>query len=236
MEEADVKVLACLPGFDAQVSQDVLDGKEYPVLARSFSFLKGLPVIDIGAHIGSAVVYFAATLDSPRIHAYEPNDQALEFLKANTQDIPGVEIFTEAVCAEDGLATLYSHEGGLFSASLKFSFGHPECKPVKTICAGKALRRIKGPIGILKIDTEGAEVDILEAAGDELSRVRVIYIEHHNEKLRKGIERLLDDQFSLFYSKIGLIMRLGDDAVSPQGVNGYVNRDFESQITSGNAH
>jgi hypothetical protein len=218
MEEADVKVLACLPGFDAQVSQDVLDGKEYPVLARSFSFLKGLPVIDIGAHIGSAVVYFAATLDSPRIHAYEPNDQALEFLKANTQDIPGVEIFTEAVCAEDGLATL------------------PECKPVKTICAGKALRRIKGPIGILKIDTEGAEVDILEAAGDELSRVRVIYIEHHNEKLRKGIERLLDDQFSLFYSKIGLIMRLGDDAVSPQGVNGYVNRDFESQITSGNAH
>ena len=50
-----------------------------------------------------------------------------------------------------------------------------------------------GRIDILKLDTEGCEVEILKSIGHRLPNVDYIMIEYHNETDRREIDKLLKD-------------------------------------------
>ncbi len=71
-------------------------------------------------------------------------------------------------------------------------------------------------ISILKIDTEGCEIPILE----ELLilgniDIGIIYNEYHSEEDRLALDRLLSPNFMLFYSIANSIHR---------GTNGYISK------------
>ena len=75
-------------------------------------------------------------------------------------------------------------------------------------------------IDILKIDTEGCEVPILEALSDLLPSVKVIYLEYHSDDDRKAFDRLLGDTHLLLHGH--MMVHLGEVT--------YVARDaFESE-------
>ena len=70
-------------------------------------------------------------------------------------------------------------------------------------------------VDILKVDTEGCEVPILEAMSDLLPAVKVIYLEYHNDDDRKEFDRILGETHLLAH---GLMMaHLGEVA--------YVSKD-----------
>jgi hypothetical protein len=52
-------------------------------------------------------------------------------------------------------------------------------------------------VDILKIDTEGSEVEILESLGPRLRKVRFVFAEYHSQVDRRRIDHLLAD-FALF--------------------------------------
>ena len=63
-------------------------------------------------------------------------------------------------------------------------------------------------VDVLKIDTEGCEVPILEALSDLLPQVKVIYLEYHNDDDRKEFDRILGDTHLLAHGQ--MMVHLGE--------------------------
>jgi hypothetical protein len=63
-------------------------------------------------------------------------------------------------------------------------------------------------IDVLKIDTEGCEVPLLEALGDLLPSVKVIYLEYHSDDDRKAFDRMLGDTHLLMHGQ--MLVHLGE--------------------------
>lgn len=210
--------------LDIFVVQNVLDCKEYPVYMQAVKYLDDLPIIDIGAHVGAATLMFSHFVKPSKIHAYEPYEEAAKLFRENTKHLDNVTLFQEAVSSRNGNSELFIDPGSRCLNSLKYHWPiMTEKRTVPTVTGETALKRIEGPIGILKVDTEGSELDILQSAVDELGRVLFVYVEHDSEEDRKGIEELLDEKFFLIRSDVK-IAQMPDKVAMPQGVHTYVNR------------
>lgn len=61
---------------------------------------------------------------------------------------------------------------------------------VRTIDLNEVVKRADRPVALLKIDTEGAEADILDGATAEtLARVRQVVLEYHNQLCPDALDR-----------------------------------------------
>jgi FkbM family methyltransferase len=147
----------------------------------------GATMLDIGANIGAVSLFWAARAPTLSIHAYEPNPSAVETLRQNIEvnNLRGrVEFFPEAVGAGTGELDLW------VDIPTDFSTGYLDVSPVE------GGRRIAVPmvgmeevwsrldqreIWLLKIDTEGAEADILEGAPRALlEATQMAIVEYHD--------------------------------------------------------
>jgi FkbM family methyltransferase len=153
-------------------------------------------MVDIGANIGAVSLYWTARSPSLHVHAYEPNPSAVGTLRQNI-DANGlrsrVDIFPEAVGAGDGELNLW------VDIPTELSTGYLNHSPVE---GGKRIpvpmvgmeevwRRLdQRDIWLLKIDTEGAEADILEGAPEALLRAtRMAIVEYHDNICPGASER-----------------------------------------------
>jgi FkbM family methyltransferase len=120
--------------------------------------------VDIGANIGAFTLEAAARYPDAPIHAYEPDPISREVLRHNVAANRlerRVSLWPEAVAGADG--TLEFHHSG---ASLE-SGAHASSGPgirVPCVSLRTVLARLDGAAGLMKIDAEGAEVEMLEAA------------------------------------------------------------------------
>ena len=124
----------------------------------------------------------------------EPATQPVELLKRNIGDDPRIHLFPYALSNGEGMADLHLHPDNGGENSLKSVDksppGHTIRVPVKD--AATALRSIGLTyVDILKIDTEGSEVDILESLLPLLPYVGVVMIEYHSEMDRRSIDERL---------------------------------------------
>jgi hypothetical protein len=62
-------------------------------------------------------------------------------------------------------------------------------------------------ISLLKIDTEGAEVAILQDIREFLDRIDVIQLEYHSERDRREIDQMLAEQFELLTAQAEVVHR-----------------------------
>jgi len=144
-------------------------------------------VLDIGANIGIAALYFAHHFPNATVHAFEPDPGNCEVLAQNAQAIPRIRVHGFALGAEDGELELFdsddkSNLGGFSSHSLGVNPGRSKKVPVRH--AGRALAELGiSRADILKVDTEGAECEILTALDRTLlGNVRVIMGELHGRR------------------------------------------------------
>ena len=161
-----------------------------------------LKIFDVGANIGLYAVYIKFIDPHSVIHCFEPFEGALKLLKSNVKD----------------LCDIYLHPYGLFNNEQKalmnihrFNSGENSIKLNNQLYNGSISVRLKDAgsefdklcldyLDILKIDTEGCEVEILESIGERLSRIDYILVEYHSEKDRRHIDRVLSG-FYVFASK-----------------------------------
>jgi FkbM family methyltransferase len=138
-------------------------------------------VIDIGANIGAFTLDCAARYPHVEIHAYEPDPDTCRVLRRNVaaNRLEGrVKVWNEAVSATAGPLTLWRGENSaVASAFLADRKGEAWLATGVTFetVAGRAGRRI----GLLKIDAEGAEAEILEGARALLDSVERVVAEYH---------------------------------------------------------
>lgn len=163
-----------------------------------FDVAPGETVVDIGAHIGVFCVWTASQQPAARIIAVEPSPASLAYLERNVDAnrMTNVSIAPVACGAVTGRALLhlgpYQLTNSLYRRHAD-SEGGVSVEVELVTLADLFLRYDVGACAFLKLDCEGAEYDILLAAGDDtLGRVRRIAMEYHVGITPHGPEALLE--------------------------------------------
>lgn len=173
--------------------------------------------IDCGANVGKFTVPMART--GAEVHAFEPNPDAFRALSEATAAYPNVVLHQAAVTTEPGPVELYLHKWAeddpvhwSASSSLladKSNVRQDKSVTVEGIVLNHFLRELGRPVKILKMDVEGAEVELLNHLLDEglHESVEYAFVEVHDrrvarlagptQQLRERLESLGATQFRL---------------------------------------
>jgi FkbM family methyltransferase len=141
-------------------------------------------VLDIGANAGISALYFAASFPQAQVHAFEPDPGNCELLRLNAQACGRIHVHPFALGPRDGELALFDSDdaanfGGFSAQALGVNPARSKKVPMRH--AGRCLAELGiRSIDLLKIDTEGAELDILTALEPALlGQTRVIMGELH---------------------------------------------------------
>ena len=152
----------------------------------------GHVIVDAGANIGIAGLWFLTRYPGSTLLAFEPEPTNFRLLCANLAARLKVTLEPAALGATEGHAELHLAGHGAVH-SLKEQHGGQVIEvPVKTLDAFLAARDIDH-VELLKVDVEGAEMDLLEGLGQRIDGVQVIVGECH--------ERFVDAE--KFYRYLG---------------------------------
>jgi len=138
-----------------------------------------------------------------KVIAFEPDPWILPALRANVSDLDNVKIEAAAAGLSENVVRLYRHvkfkenpvaysESSSVIAT-KNNVTDKEVVEVRQINFINYLENLHVDIGILKVDIEGAEVDLLEALlrrRDLLNRIDYIFAETHERKIPTHIHRV----------------------------------------------
>ena len=162
-----------------------------------------LTVVDIGANVGLFALYIKSIRPDSHIYCFEPVAQTLALLRRNIETHERISVFPWALSNYTGVEKMYLHTANTGENSLKRGAGHTGCTAdVQVVEAQGAFRQIGlNYVDILKIDTEGSEVEILESLGPYLPYVGIVMAEYHSEKDRRRIDAELRKHV-LFDAKI----------------------------------
>ena len=157
-----------------------------------------------------------------QVIAFEPDPWSLAALQANTADLDNVGIENAAAGTSERMVLLYRHvqfeeDPNFYSVSSsvianKRNVSEESAIEVRQINFVSYLENLDEDIGILKIDIEGAEVELLEALFDKpdsLKRVHHIFAETHETKipghesrvnaLQKRAQRIKKPRINLYW-------------------------------------
>jgi FkbM family methyltransferase len=129
-------------------------------------------ILDIGANTGIASLYFSRQYPSAKIYAFEPVPHNFRLLKKNIEGYGNILAFPFALGEEDGKFQMkYSSAGYNLGGFSFYQTGVEENKSVEV--EKKNIKSYLPEIGIkkvslIKIDTEGAEYEILHALDCEM--------------------------------------------------------------------
>lgn len=152
----------------------------------------GEAVIDVGANIGLFSISQALKHRDSQIYAFEPNPEAYARLKKNLQanDIGNVTAINRAVYSScrsvQFLATDLTIVGRLASAET-----NGRTRVVAVTLDGFCSERAIQSVGLLKIDVEGAEVEVLRGADQTLGKSRQVLVECHSTLLEEQTDAIL---------------------------------------------
>jgi FkbM family methyltransferase len=172
---------------DVETFEEVFLMRQYDL---PFADFEPVHILDLGANIGYASVYFAARWPQARILAVEPATSNLELLDKNTQP------WNRITCLQ---AAVWSHPSWVQVANPKdapnafrMSESHDSRKesiPAYTV-AQLIERQGCRHLDLLKMDVEGAEAEIFQNGTAWLDRVKVLIIELH-DRLAPGCAQAL---------------------------------------------
>lgn len=150
-----------------------------PEVSNLLKGIKGKLFIDIGAGIGYYTLLLASNFDE--VLSVEPEPKSASQLRHNIKHLKNVRVIEEAISNEDGETTLYvSPTIGWHTITPQNTQPYEPTKiktcTLKTILGGRTA-------SLVKVDTEGAELKILDGA--PVDKVRAWLIEAHGGEPRK---------------------------------------------------
>jgi FkbM family methyltransferase len=166
-------------------------------------------VVDLGANIGAFTIDCAVRYPTVRIHAYEPDPETFEVLRRNitTNNLTDrVVLWNEAVAGGQKTMTLWRGDGSMVASAHPAGDRPGEGITVPCVTLQIVLERCGGSIALLKLDVEGSEAEILEAAGPVLAGVEAIVAEYHPQLVPDVVprlERALKNEFNVQISTGG---------------------------------
>ncbi len=167
---------------DVETFEEVFVTRQYDVVLADFN---PRHVLDLGANIGYASVDFSARWPLAQIVAVEPVEENLQLLRRNIAAWPNITAVHGAVWSRSArLLVANPHD-----APNAYRMGEPSGPvtgevPAYTV-AQLMMQHDCGWLDLVKMDVEGAEVEIFHGNVDWLDRVGVLIVELH-DRIRPG--------------------------------------------------
>ncbi|MCC5930286.1 MAG: FkbM family methyltransferase [Cyclobacteriaceae bacterium] len=159
--------------------------------------------VDCGANKGDISDLFLN--HGAKVIAFEPDPLAYRHFKKRFSICDRIKIIGKAVSDEDGTANIYLHKHRKRRKKLSFTVASSLLKDkknvdaenkveVETIDLSSFIKESKQDIDIIKLDVEGAEIDILNKIIDEktYNKVGLFLVETHEKKI-PGHDQMVAD-------------------------------------------
>jgi len=153
-------------------------------------------IIDCGSNIGISILFFKMLLPRSKIIGFEPDKETFELLSRNITEngLSDVCLHNMAVSSTTGHVTFYSNSrsrGSLLMSLVKERIaGDARQVPCATLSSF-----VQEPIDLLKVDIEGAEMDVMRelTASGALKHVNAMLMEfHHHIKPDSSLADMLN--------------------------------------------
>lgn len=133
-------------------------------------------ILDCGANIGMSVLYFKELYPDAKISAFEAEPEIIQLLRSNLirNQIDDVEIIPKAVW-KDTEGIWFGSE----SADSSSIYSKAKKKLIPSIRLKDCLEK-ESSVDFLKIDIEGAEIEVLEDCKNAMSHVKNLFVEFHS--------------------------------------------------------
>jgi FkbM family methyltransferase len=210
-QSRETKRLATMPGFQPTTTNllgrtfEVQDGPRFVENKIAFfdrelyyfASTEDVPrIIDCGASIGLSVCYFKTLYPESEITAFEPDPQIYEMLKRN--------------CESWGAKNVHLIPKAVWNCESALKFSRDRISPgrISERANGEDLLEVQtcrlrdyltGKIDLLRLNIEGAEVDVLLDCVDLLGQVQNLIVDYHS----------LSDRPQRVDSLIGLLTKAG---------------------------
>jgi FkbM family methyltransferase len=169
-----------------QVLQECQYDAEFPFVPRR--------IVDAGANIGLAAVYFANKYPNSEILAVEPELSNFQLLKENTRSYPNVHAIRGALWKEDGELILFDPDMGHHGFQTHDIDGRAVVGQVrvKAFTVPSLMRHMNwSQVDLLKVDIEGAEKEVFESSEGWIRCVEACMVELH-DSIKPGCAKAFD--------------------------------------------
>jgi len=189
-----------------QIAEGIFAGRTYPLVP----FVGDVQtIVDVGANVGAASVFFAMSYPGARVYALEPASLPLSILKQNVEPFANVRVFPCGLFSSDKTLPLYlGRNDSVESSVFPTSRTGGDCETIQLLAAREFLSQQGiARVDILKIDTEGCEVPILRSLGSYLPAVKLLYVEYHSDRDRRLIDGIVAETHALWRGRAELVHR-----------------------------
>lgn len=170
-------------------------------------------IVDIGANVGSFSVWASRTWADSTIYSYEPMKDNFEMLLLNTKNLSNVKVHHVGV-GNPGHSIMYKGANNCGEASF-FQLGEQVDTPTEHVTVISPLG-LPENITILKVDTEGCEIEIIDPLISSGRVFAAVLFEYHSESDRRTLDNILKD-----YILVG-----SSSNRSHRGVNKYFHKSL----------
>lgn len=196
----------CRGFWDHGIVSEVWDTDVYGLRALAGTGFRPRRFLDIGAHIGAFVLLAKELWPEVQVVAVEADPENVRLIEENTAGLPGIEILNAACAGQAGTACFASvadkgadNSGGgalvlpTTPSTERFRVIEVRAVTLAEVLAGK-------DCDVCKMDCEGAEASILEAARDAgvLDQVRMVRGEWHGVPALERVKAVLEKSHALF--------------------------------------
>lgn len=185
-------------------------------------------IIDAGANVGVSLLYFKRRFPRSRVICFEPDPKVFSALEMNvrTYEIENCELHRAALWSDNRVLEFCSEGADAGAISEVGGSGTPIL--VRALDLLPFLQ--EQTVDFLKMDIEGAEVEVLKACQSGLKNVQRIFIEYHsfegsNQRLAELFQILEDAGFRMHLNHAGLYSK------QPMlGVKAYLGMDMQFDL------
>jgi len=170
---------------DVEVYKKVFLDNEY----RLPFTLAPCSILDLGANIGLASLFYAISYPSAKIVAVEPSPDNIVLLKQNTLEWPNIIVVEAAAWNKDGTVNLVDPGIGPWGMQVAEAGLTMQPSPVRSLSVPTLLKQNNiDHLDLLKVDIEGAEKEVFESSEDWMNHVSAVVIELH-DRYKPGCSR-----------------------------------------------
>jgi FkbM family methyltransferase len=146
-------------------------------------------IVDAGANIGAATLYYSHMYPNAKIVAIEPESSNYEILARNCGDLPNVTLIKGALWSQEGRLEIQNPNGEKWEYTVAEvrSPTEPGSEEIRAVTVPGIMKALcVDHIDLLKVDIEGAECELFNSGAHEwIGAVGQIVIELH-DWLRPG--------------------------------------------------